>query len=163
MTSIAEVRAKIRPEHLDREAYVYVRQSSPQQVEYHRESRRRQYDLAAWAHQAGWPNERIVVVDEDQGKSGARPQTRAGFGRLISRVGRGEVGIVISLEASRLARNSVDWHHLVYLCRWTDTLIADEHSVYDPQLSADRMVLGIRGPVSELELDTAIHRMVEAR
>lgn len=163
MASIADVRAKIRPEHLDREAYIYVRQSSPHQVEHHHEGRRRQYDLAAWAQEVGWPKERIVVLDEDQGKSSAVPQTREGFGRLIACVGRGEVGIVISLEVARLARNSVDWHHLVYLCRWTDTLIADEHTVYDPQLSADRMVLGIRGQVSELELDTAIHRMVEAR
>jgi DNA invertase Pin-like site-specific DNA recombinase len=163
MTSMTDVRTKIRPEHLDRQAYVYVRQSSPHQVEHHREGRRRQYDLATWAQEVGWPKERIVVLDEDQGKSSAIPQTRTGFGRLIACVGRGEVGIVISLEVARLARNSPDWHHLIYLCRWTDTLIAAEHTVYDPQLSADRMVLGIRGQVSELELDTAIHRMVEAR
>ena len=117
----------------------------------------------AWAQEVGWAKERIVVLDEDQGKSSAIPQTRAGFGDLIARVGRGEVGMVISLEVERLARNNVDWHHLVYLCRWTDTLIADGHIVYDPQLSADRMVLGIRGQMSELELDTSIHRMVEAR
>lgn len=163
MTSNAEGHPKIRPEHLDRAAYVYVRQSSLYQVEHHREGRLRQYDLVAWAQQVGWAKERIVVLDEDQGKSSAIPQTRAGFGDLIARVGRGEVGMVISLEVERLARNNVDWHHLVYLCRWTDTLIADGHIVYDPQLSADRMVLGIRGQMSELELDTSIHRMVEAR
>jgi len=163
MTSSADGHAKIRPTHLDRAAYVYVRQSSPHQVEHHHEGRRRQYDLAAWAHEVGWSKERIVVLDDDQGRTGSIPQTRAGFGDLIARVGRGEVGMVISLEVERLARNNVDWHHLMYLCRWTDTLIADGHSVYDPQLMADRMVLGIRGQVSELDLDTAIHRMVEAR
>ncbi len=163
MTTSADGHAKIGPEHLDRLAYVYVRQSSPHQVEHHREGRRRQYDLVAWAQEVGWPKERIVVLDDDQGRTGSIPQTRAGFGDLIARVGRGEVGMVISLEVERLARNNVDWHHLMYLCRWTETLIADGHIVYDPQLMADRMVLGIRGQVSELELVTAIHGMVEAR
>ena len=115
MTLSAEGQPKIRPEHLDRAAYVYVRQSSLYQVEHHREGRLRQYDLVAWAQEVGWAKERIVVLDEDQGKSSAIPQTRAGFGDLIARVGRGEVGMVISLEVERLARNNVDWHHLVYL------------------------------------------------
>jgi DNA invertase Pin-like site-specific DNA recombinase len=163
MSTISDTSGKIRPGHLERAAYVYVRQSSPQQVEHHQESRRRQYALADWAQEAGWPRERIVIVDEDQGKSGASASSREGFGRLIASVGRGEVGVVVSLEASRLARNSMDWHHLVYLCRFTDTLIADEQTVYDPQLSADRMVLGIRGQVSELELDNSVQRMVAAR
>jgi DNA invertase Pin-like site-specific DNA recombinase len=154
---------KIRSGHFDRAAYVYVRQSSPQQVEQHREGGRRQYQLVEWAQEVGWPRERIVVVDEDQGKTGSRPQSRSGFGRLVAAVGRGEVGIVIALEVTRLARNSPDWHHLVYLCRWTETLIADEHAVYDPADGSDRMVLGLRGQMSELELDNAIHRMVEAR
>ncbi|MBK7583374.1 MAG: recombinase family protein [Myxococcales bacterium] len=111
----------------------------------------------------GGSRERVLVIDEDQGKSGALPGARAGFGGLVAAVARGEVGIVMSLEVSRLSRNDSDWHHLVYLCRWTGTLIADEHGVYDPSSSADRMVLGIRGQVSELERDSAVHRMVEAR
>ena len=111
----------------------------------------------------GWSRDRIVIIDEDQGQSGAIPYARSGFGRLVSAVARGEGGIVMSLELSRLARNDPDWHHLVYLCRWTETLIADEHGIFDPTASADRLVLGIRGQVSELERDNAVHRMVEAR
>jgi len=158
-----ELGGKIQPEHLGRTAYVYVRQSSPYQVEHHRESQRRQYDLVAWATAAGWAQERVVVVDEDQGKSGAIAHARGGFERLAAAVARGEAGIVISLEVSRLARNSPDWHHLMYVCRWTHTLMADEHAVYDLSLGADRMVLGLRGQMSEMELDQSIHRMVEAR
>lgn len=163
MKSNDEIHKNVRGEHLERAAYVYVRQSSFYQVEHHHESRRRQYELVTWAHEAGWPAERVVVVDEDQGKSGAVAHSRSGFDRLAAAVARGEVGIVISLEASRLARNSPDWHHLMYVCRWSDTLIADEKAVYDLSTSADRMVLGLRGQISELELDHSIHRMVEAR
>jgi len=155
--------AKIQSQHLERNAVVYVRQSSPRQVVEHLESRRRQYERVDWAVAAGWSRERIVVIDEDQGKSGATAKTRPGFARLISAVARGEVGIVIALEVSRLSRNSPDWHHLLYLCRFTETLIADEHTIYDPELSTDRMVLGIRGQMGELELETSIERMVSAR
>ncbi len=161
--TVADESAKIGPEHRQRAAYIYIRQSSLRQVEHHSEGRQRQYALVDWVEGLGWPGERIVILDEDQGKSGAIPQMREGFGRLVSAVARGEVGIVVALEVSRLARNSPDWHHLVYLCRWTHTLIADEHAIYDPQLNADRMVLGIRGQVSELELDNSIQRMVQAR
>ncbi len=162
-SSLDDSRSKIRPEHLERAAYVYVRQSSIRQVEQHAEGRRRQYDLVDWIWRVGWPKERVVLIDEDLGKSAAVANARSGFGRLATAVARGEVGIVVSLEVSRLARNSPDWHHLVYLCRWTDTLIADDHTIYDPQRSADLMVLGIRGQVSEMELDNSIQRMVEAR
>ena len=155
--------SKIRGEQLDRTAYIYVRQSTMKQVENNLESKRRQYDLASWAADLGWPAERIIVIDEDQGKSSALADARMGFERLASAVGRSEVGIVLSLEVSRLARNSPEWHHLMYLCRWTNTLMADEHGVYDLALSSDRMVLGIRGQFAEMELDTSIHRMVEAR
>jgi len=154
---------KIRPEHLDRKAYVYIRQSSLSQVRDHVEGRLRQYQMVDWAEQAGWPKERIVVIDEDQGKSASVAESRAGFGGLVAATGRGEAGIVISLEVSRLARNSPDWHNLIYLSRWTDTLITDGQTIYDPKESADRMVLGIRGQVSELELDHSIQRMIEAR
>jgi DNA invertase Pin-like site-specific DNA recombinase len=154
---------KIGSEHLERSAYIYVRQSTYYQVEHHRESQARQYNLVQYANDLGWPAERIVVVDEDQGKSGANPHVRSGFGRVVTAVGRAEVGIVMSLEASRLARNSPDWHSLIYMCRYTNTLIADEHGIYDPTSSTDRMVLGIRGQMSEIELDTSIHRMIEGR
>jgi DNA invertase Pin-like site-specific DNA recombinase len=133
------------------------------QVRVYHESARRQYALVEWAATLGWTPDRILTVDEDQAKSGTVPFTRTGFGRLVTAVGRGEVGIVIGLEASRLARNSPDWAHLFYLCRWTDTLIADEHGLYDLSLANDRMVVGLRGQVSELELDNTIHRMIEAR
>ena len=118
--------------------------------------------MTDWAEHAGWPKERIVVIDEE-GKTAAIPKARAAFGDLITAVGRGEAGIVISLEVSRLARNSPDWHHLICLSRWTDTLITDGETVYDPRLPADRMVLGIRGQVSERELDYSIQRMIDAR
>ncbi len=161
--TIAERHAKIQSQHLERAAYVYVRQSSRRQVIEHLESQRRQYDLVSWASAAGWPGEQIVVIDEDQGKSGSSAKTRPGFARLIAAVAQGKVGIVIALEVTRLSRNSPDWHHLLYLCRFTNTLIADEHTVYDPDLSTDRLVLGIRGQMGELELETSIERMVSAR
>ena len=154
---------KICSEHLQRKAFVYIRQSSLRQVRDHVEGRVRQYQMVDWAERTGWPKERIVVIDEDQGKSAAVAEARIGFGQLITAVGRGEGGIVISLEVSRLARNSPDWHYLIYLSRWTDTLITDGETIYDPKLSADRMVLGIRGQVSELELDHSIQRMIDAR
>lgn len=155
--------AKISADHLERMAYVYVRQSSPRQVQEHLESQRRQYELVEWALARGWPREAIQVIDEDQGKSSATAKTRPGFARLLAAVAGAQVGIVIALEVTRLARNSPDWHHLIYLCRFTATLIADEHTVYDPALSTDRMVLGIRGQMGELELESSIARMVSAR
>ncbi len=158
-----ERNARIQRQHLERAAYVYVRQSSPRQVVEHLESKRRQYDLVSWASDAGWPDERIVVIDEDQGKSGAKAKSRTGFARLIKAVAQGQVGIVIALEVTRLSRNSPDWHHLLYLCRFTGTLIADEHTIYDPDHTTDRLVLGIRGQMSELEVETSIERMVSAR
>jgi excisionase family DNA binding protein len=155
--------SKVRPEHLERAAFVYVRQSSLKQVRENVESGRRQYGFADQARALGWSEGQIVILDEDQGRSGAAPESRPGFARLVGAVARAEVGIVMSLEVSRLSRNDTDWHHLVHLCRWTATLIADEHGVYDPTATADRMVLGIRGQVSELERDSSVHRMVEAR
>jgi excisionase family DNA binding protein len=123
----------------------------------------RQYARAEWAVQAGWSAERVMVVDEDQGETATSPGARAGFARLVAAVGRHEVGVVVSLEGARLARNGPDWANLLFLCRFTDTLLADEHGIYDLADSSDRMVLGIRGQVSELEIDTSIRRMVEAR
>jgi DNA invertase Pin-like site-specific DNA recombinase len=155
--------AKISRAHLERRAYVYVRQSSPRQVEQNLQSKQRQYELGQVARRLGWAQSQIVVVDEDQGQSGSRAHARSGFGRLVTAVGLGEVGIVMSLEASRLARNSPDWHNLIYMSRYTDTLIADEHGIYDPTSPTDRMVLGLRGQMSELELETSIHRMTAGR
>lgn len=154
---------KVRAEHLERKACVYVRQSTYYQVENNLESQRLQYGLADYAKRLGWPTERVVVIDEDQGTSGSCANHRSGFGRLVTAVGLGEVGIVMSLEASRLARNSPDWHNLIYMSRYTGTLIADEHGIYDPSDATDRMVLGLRGQMSELELDTSIHRMMTGR
>src|SRR6266540_2116501 len=130
--TMAPTDAKIRPEHLQRRAFVYIRQSSPQQLRDHAEGRRRQFQMAAWAEQVGWPKDRIVVIDEE-GKTASIAKARTRFGDLITAVGRGEAGVVISLEVSRLARNSPDWHHLIYLSRWTDTLITDGETVYDPK------------------------------
>jgi len=159
----SEQHGKIEADHLQRMAYVYVRQSSPRQVQEHLESQRRQYELAEWAFERGWPRERIVVIDEEQGKSSATAKTRPGFARLLAGVAGGEVGMVIALEVTRLARNSPDWHHLIYLCRFSATLIADEHTIYDPAISSDRMVLGLRGQMGELELESSMERMVSAR
>ncbi|MCP4963915.1 MAG: recombinase family protein, partial [bacterium] len=111
----------------------------------------------------GWPSARIRVIDEDQGKSGASPNSREGFLELVSLVANREVGIVISLELSRLARNNPDWSQIIYMCRYTGTLLADEHGIYDPADGGERMMLNVRGQVSELERDNSVHRMVEAR
>ena len=162
-TFMNETATKIDSEHFTRSAYIYIRQSSLHQVEHNLESQRRQYDLANKAKELGWEESKIVIIDEDQGKSGAAAHTRSGFGRLVMAVGHGDVGIVMNLEASRLARNSPDWHNLIYICRFTNTLIADESGIYHPASVTDRVLLGIRGQMSEIEYDTAIHRMSEAR
>ncbi len=156
-------KAMIDPEQHARSACLYVRQSSLAQVRNHTESTRRQYQLAEWLHQAGWAPERVEVIDEDQGRSGSVARARSGFAGLATSVARGEFGIVAALEFSRLARNSPDWHNLVYLCRWSGTLVADETGVYDPQVATDRAMLGIRGQMSEPELDAIVHRMQAAR
>lgn len=126
MSGYSLERTKIRPEHLSRAAFIYVRQSSPKQVRENLESQRRQYGFAEQAVALGWSEQQLVIVDEDQARSGAIPWARSGFARLVGAVARAEVGIVLSLELSRLSRNDPDWHHLVHLCRWTTTLIADE-------------------------------------
>ena len=113
MSSSTQRNGKIQAVHLDRKAYVYVRQSSPFQVENHLESQRRQYEFVERAVELGWPRERIVVVDEDQARSGSLPNSRDGFDRVVTAVGMGGVGIGMSLEVSRLARNSPDWHKLL--------------------------------------------------
>jgi hypothetical protein len=124
--------SKIRDRHLDRLAMVYVRQSSPQQVIENRESRERQYALAGFAGRLGWPAERVVIVDEDQGQSGKSADNRSGFQRLMTEVSLNHVGIVLGLELSRLSRSSKDWHQLIYVCTIFNSLLCDQDGVYDP-------------------------------
>ena len=150
---------RITAEHLSREAWVYVRQSTPDQVRHHRESRGRQYGLEGRARELGWRD--VVVVDDDLGQSGGGTR-RTGYGRLLAAVCRSEVGVVLSLEASRLARNGREWHTLIDYCGLVGCLLADETSVYDPRLPDDRLLLGMKGTLSEMELATLHHRSVEA-
>ncbi len=142
---------KVGAAHLTRDAYVYIRQSTMRQVVEHTESTKRQYDLRQRAVALGWPSERIVLIDDDLGESAAYAG-REGFGRLVSEVGLGKAGIVCSLEVSRFARNSSDWHRLLEICALTDTLILDEEGVYDPSHFNDRLLLGLKGTMSEAEL-----------
>ena len=143
---------KIRTEHLDRQALIYVRQSTPMQVRDNVASTARQYDLARRAEQFGWPRGRIHVIDQDQGHSGASTLGRDGFQSLMAEVGLGRAGAVLSLEASRLARSCSDWYRLIEICGLTDTLVIDEDGVYDPTQYNDRLLLGIKGTMSEAEL-----------
>ncbi|MCG8448378.1 MAG: recombinase family protein [Pirellulales bacterium] len=151
--------SKIRNEHLEKLAVVYVRQSSPKQVMEHRESRERQYALVDLARALGWPAERVLVIDDDQGQSGKWADNRNGFQRLLAEVTMDHGGIVIGLEMSRLARSSKDWQHLFELCGIFGTLLADEDGVYDAKDPTDRMVLGLKGIMSELELETMRKRL----
>ena len=143
---------KIRPGHLRRTACVYLRQSSQTQVEFNRESTERQYALVARASELGWASEQIAVIDEDLGVSGAGFAARSGFTKLIAEVALGQVGIVLGLEVSRLARNNADWYRLLDLCGLADTLIGDADGIYHPGLFNDRLLLGLKGTMSEAEL-----------
>jgi DNA invertase Pin-like site-specific DNA recombinase len=145
-------RAKITANHLSRQAIVYLRQSSAAQVENNRESTDRQYALAAKARELGWPADRIVVIDEDLGLSGSGFVARSGFARLTAEVALAHVGLVLGLEVSRLARNNADWHRLIELGGLTDTLIGDADGIYHPALFNDRLLLGLKGAMSEAEL-----------
>ena len=142
---------KVDTSHLSRDAYLYVRQSTPRQVFENGESTRRQYALRERAVALGWPVESIVVIDSDQGLSGA-DRDREGFQRLVAEVGMGQAGIVLGLEVSRLARNSTEWHRLLEICALSETLILDEDGVYDPGDFNDRLLLGLKGTMSEAEL-----------
>jgi len=153
---------KVQPTHLERNALVYVRQSTFVQVEKNRESTLRQYDLAARAHELGWRPDQVVVIDEDQGQSGSTTHGRSGFARVMSEVGLGQVGVVLAIEASRLARNNADWQRLIWFCSLTETLLGDQDGLYDPSLLDDRMVLGLKGTISELEWHTIRKRMHQA-
>ena len=151
---------KITPEHLLRSAIVYIRQSTPGQVANNLESKRRQYGLADRARQLGW--QEVTVIDDDQGHSGSG-MARAGFEKLLVAVAAGEVGTVVSIEASRLARNGRDWHTLLEFCGFVGTLIIDEDGVYDPRHPNDRLLLGLKGTMSEMELSVLRQRAHEAQ
>jgi DNA invertase Pin-like site-specific DNA recombinase len=150
---------KITPQHLERDAYLYVRQSTVRQVVENNESTQRQYALRDRALALGWPLERIHVLDCDLGKSGSQSAGRDGFQKLVSEVALGKAGLVMGLEVSRLARNSADWHRLIELCSLAGALILDEDGIYDPANFNDRLLLGLKGTMSEAELHFLKARM----
>jgi DNA invertase Pin-like site-specific DNA recombinase len=152
---------KIRTQHLERKAILYVRQSSPYQVIHNLESQKLQYAMEARLRQLGWRE--IEVVDEDLGRSAAGSVTRAGFERMVAEVCLGKVGAVAAREVSRFARNSREWQQLVEVCRVVDTVLIDQEMVYAPRLSNDRLLLGLKGSLNEYELDLLRQRSVEAR
>src|ERR1700730_18419249 len=151
--------AVLSDRHLSKLAIVYVRQSSTQQIFDHQESRERQYALADYAAALGWPRERILVIDDDQGRSGRTVEPRPGFQRLLAEVTLDHVGIVWGLEISRLSRSSKDWYHLLEVCAVFGTLLADQEGIYDANDSNDRLVLGLKGTMSEVELTTMRNRL----
>jgi DNA invertase Pin-like site-specific DNA recombinase len=151
--------APLTDQHLSKLAIVYVRQSNTQQIFDHKESRERQYALADYAATLGWPRERIVVIDDDQGRSGRTVEQRPGFQRLLAEVTLDHVGLVLGLELSRLSRSSKDWYQLLELCAVFGTLLADQDGIYDANDSNDRLVLGLKGTMSEVELTTMRNRL----
>ena len=151
---------KLTADRLRRRGIVYVRQSSPGQVVHNQESQRRQYGLADHARELGFQD--VVVIDEDLGRSGSGLIERPGFQRLVAEVCTGEVGAVFCIEASRLARNGRDWHHLIELCGMVGAVVIDPDGVYDPGLINDRLLLGLKGTMSEFELNLLRQRSLEA-
>lgn len=152
---------RITPDHLGRAAVVYVRQSTMAQVTGNLESQRRQYDLAGAAETTGFRS--VSVIDDDLGRSGSGSMERPGFERLVAMVCSGGVGAVYCIEASRLARNGRDWHHLIDLCALAGTLVIDPDGAYDPRLVNDRLLLGLKGTMSEYELSLMRQRGIAAR
>ncbi len=161
-TAEPTTREKIAPCHREQRAYVYVRQSSPKQVQHHRESQRNQYALVERAVALGWPPERVHVIDADLGQSGQDGQ-RPGFRELVAEVSLGRVGLILAYEASRLARNNADWYALLDLAALRGALLADTEGVYDPRSHNDRLLLGLRGMLSEAELHLLQLRMAAGR
>src|SRR5216110_382351 len=151
---------KLTPERLHRKAIVYIRQSRPSQLIHNQESTRLQRSLADRARTLGF--QQIMVIDDDLGRTGSGLVDRPGFQRLAAEVCSGEIGAVFCLEASRLARNGRDWHHLIELCGLIGALLIDPEGVYDPRLSNDRLLLGLRGTMSEFELSVLRQRSLEA-
>jgi DNA invertase Pin-like site-specific DNA recombinase len=154
---------KVQPWHLDREAIVYVRQSTPQQVLDHKESTARQYALADRAVALGWTGDHVTTIDADLGKSGQSIEGRPGFQRLLAEVALNRVGLILGLEMSRLARSCKDWHQLLELCARFRVLLADADGVYDPTDHSDRLLLGLRGMMSEAELHVLKSRMYQGK
>lgn len=159
-TATAGPAGKVTPEHLRRDAYLYVRQSSLKQVLSNTESATRQYGLRGRAVALGWAQSQIIVIDTDQGQSGSSAADREGFQRLVAEVGMGRAGVVLGLEVSRLARNNTDWHRLLEICALAGTLICDEDGLYDPADFNDRLLLGLKGTMSEAELHFIRARLV---
>lgn len=155
--------SKITPRHQEKLAIIYIRQSTVQQTLENRESTARQYGLKQYAEQLGWSEERIVIIDIDQGQSGQRADNREGFQQLLAEVTMGHVGLVLSLEMSRLARSSKDWHQLFELCGIFHVLLADQDGIYDANDPNDRLVLGLKGIMSEMELQTMRNRLDKGR
>jgi DNA invertase Pin-like site-specific DNA recombinase len=153
---------QITERHRGRLALVYVRQSSAHQVLHHQESQRRQRQFVERATRLGWPPERIQVVDDDLGQSASRTGQRFGFQEMVSRTALGQIGLILALEVSRLARSNRDWYHLLDVCAITATLIGDEEAIYDPNSYNDRLLLGLKGTMSEAELHLIRPRLVEA-
>src|ERR1700712_402116 len=152
MFAITTSDERLTPARRAKLAYIYVRQSSVTQVKHHQESTELQYRLVDRAVDLGWPRERVHVIDEDLGKSGTGHADRQGFQKLIAEIGLGNAGLVISLDASRLARNNRDWHQLLELCSLFGVIIADGERLYDPAAYHDRLLLGLSGIMSEAEL-----------
>ncbi len=153
---------KIERRHTERRAYVYIRQSDPRQVRQNRGSQYNQYALVEQAVELGWLPDKIHIIDDDQGHSSLEPD-RQGFQALVGEVSLGNVGIVLAYEASRLARSNSDWYRLLDIAALVGTLIADADSIYDPREYNDRMLLGLRGMLSEAELHTLKLRLAEGR
>ena len=155
--------SRITNHHLERLAAIYIRQSTQNQVLKNRESRERQYQLADRARDLGWPDDRILVIDSDLGQSAASQGTRSGFDHLCGQVARGRVGAVFGIEASRLARNTVEWFQLLDLCRVNDTVLVEDNHVYAPSREDDGLILGIKGTFSANELSVLRARMEGGR
>jgi DNA invertase Pin-like site-specific DNA recombinase len=151
---------KVTPDHLRRRAIVYVRQSTVIQVLHNLESQRRQYNLVEYARELGFTD--VITIDEDLGKSGSGLVEGPGFQRLVAEVCAGHVGAVLSIEASRLARNGRDWHHLIELCGVVGAVVIDPEGIYDPRLPNDRLLLGLKGTMNEFELHRFRQRSFEA-
>jgi DNA invertase Pin-like site-specific DNA recombinase len=151
---------KLNAKRLSRRAIVYIRQSSPGQLIHNQESQRRQYGLVDRARELGFSD--VTVIDDDLGRSGSGFVERPGFQRLVAEVCSGEVGAIFCIEASRLARNGRDWHHLIELCGMTDAVVVDPDGVYDPSIINDRLLLGLKGTMSEFELNLLRQRSLEA-
>ena len=152
---------KITVSHLSRNAYIYIRQSTEHQVRENIESQERQYELFDLALQYQWKEESILIIDDDQGTSASTSGQRDGFARLAADVALGKAGIIFGLDVSRLARNNRDWYQLLDLCSLTNTLIGDLDGVYDPSCFNDRLLLGLKGTISEAEVHVLKSRMLE--